>query len=321
MRFLVTGGAGFIGAYTIKSLLNKGYSVISFDNNSDLKLVRKVLSEREYERVLFIQGDISKYAEVSQLFLKHKIDRIIHLAFLLVPDSNQKPLLAIKVNCEGFAHLLEMTRKHGTKRIVFVSSVGVFGPQEKYPVIPIPNDAPHFPQSMYGACKSLNEYLANHYHHQYGLEIIGLRFSIVYGAFREHGQSSFVFRELIEKPTNHKKSKVPYGDDVIDWLYIKDAVRAILYASIKPITKTRVFNVAGTLRPIQDAVKFIKNIYPSSKIVIKRGKIGIVWEFDSQKIRKELGFKPEFSLEQGLIDSLNIYRKSVGMDPISAKRR
>jgi nucleoside-diphosphate-sugar epimerase len=319
VKFLVTGGAGFIGSYTIKGLLEDGYSVVSLDINSDLKLLRKVLTEKEMGRVSFIQGDICDLDFIYELFAEKKIERVIHLASLLVPDSDQNPLLAIRVNCIGFANLLEVCKQLRVKRMVFVSSVAVFGPPDKYSEGFVPDDAAHFPQSVYGACKSLNEYLANHYFQKSGVEAIGLRFPVVYGAFREHGQSSFVSSELIEKTTLKLKATVPYGDDEIDWLYVKDAVRAIRLAAFNPITTTQVFNVSGTLRPIREAVNVIRQIYPDSEIEIQPGKIGNIWKFDSRRIEKCLGFKPEYSLEEGLIDSLNLYRNSSGMVPLLLK--
>ena len=176
MAYLITGGMGCIGSYVIRDLLNAGEKIIVYDFIQDLTIPRMVLTEEQLEQFTFVQGDITDLPHVLRTVQEHQIDRIIHLASWQVPACDANPPQALKIVCEGTINMFEAARIFGLKRVVWASSVAVFGSPEDYNYQQIENDAPHYPKFIYGACKSMNERYAAHYFDNYGVDTIGLRF-------------------------------------------------------------------------------------------------------------------------------------------------
>jgi UDP-glucose 4-epimerase len=181
MAYLVTGGMGCIGSYVIRDLLNAGEEMIVYDFAKDLTIPKMALTPKQLEQFRFVQGDITDLPHVLRTIKEHQIDRIIHLASWQVPACNANPPQALKIVCEGTINMFEAARIFNLKRVVWASSVAVFGSPEDYNYQQIANDAPHYPKFIYGACKSLCERYAAHYFDSYGVDTIGLRFTAVYG--------------------------------------------------------------------------------------------------------------------------------------------
>jgi len=176
MNYLVTGGTGFIGAHIVRLLIQQEEQVVAYDVVPDRNLLDHLIGKSKSNRVKVIQGDITDLAHLIRSSQEFGVEKIIHTAALLGFASSANPLLAVRVNCEGTINVLETARILRMKRVVFASSIAVFGPPEKYAQEYIPNDAPHYPSNIYGACKSFNEACANHYFNEYGVDSIAIRF-------------------------------------------------------------------------------------------------------------------------------------------------
>ena len=211
--------------------------------------------------------------------------------------------------------MFEAARIFGIKRLVWASSVAVFGSPEDYNHEQIANDAPHYPKFIYGACKSMNERYAAHYFDSYGVDTIGLRFTAVYGVGRTRGLSSFS-TQMIEAVAHGKPYVSPFGDDAIDWQYVEDVSKSIVMSCTCPATQTRVFNVKGGIRTVREGVAYLKKLVPSAQITLEPGVFGISWDYDADPIAQEIGFTPEYTMEQGILKTLNRFRELAGLDPI-----
>jgi len=312
MSYLVTGGAGFIGSYVVRGLLKKEENVVVYDLTPEENSIQQILTKQELNQIVMIKGDVVDIIQLMNIIKEYEVKKIIHLAYLLIPDSNRNPSLAVKVNCQGFNNVLEAARVLELKKVVWASSAAVFGPPEYYTDEYLADDAPHHPVSVYGACKSLNEYMASYYFDKFKVDNVGLRFTAVYGLGRIRGASAFA-TELIEKPALGKPAKVPCGDDTIDWQYVEDASKAILLAIKSKKTKTRIFNTRGDLRSIKEAAKYIQRLIPGADVTLKPGKFGIIWKYKTRRIEQELGFKPEYSMEKGIKKTVNILRQKADL--------
>ncbi len=315
MAYLITGGMGCIGSYVIHDFLNAGEKIVVYDFVHDLTIPKMVLTEEQLERFTFVQGDIADLPHLLRTVKAHEIDRIIHLASWQVPACNANPPRALKIVCEGTINMFEAARIFNLKRVVWASSVAVFGSPEDYDYQQIANDAPHFPKFIYGACKSLNERYATHYFDNYGVDIIGLRFTAVYGVGRTRGMSSFS-TQMIESVALGQPYVSPFGDDAIDWQYVEDVSRSIVMSCICPSTKTRVFNVKGGIRPVKEGVAYLKKLAPDAQITLEPGVFGISWDYDATPIAEEIGFTPAYTMEQGILKTFNRFRELAGLDPI-----
>jgi nucleoside-diphosphate-sugar epimerase len=147
------------------------------------------------------------------------------------------------------------------------------------------------------------------YFDKYGVDGVVIRFGRVYGA---PGKGSNILvvsgsatstEELIVKPALGKPGKVPYGDAVVNWLYVEDAARAVVLASRTGITKTRSFNVNGDIRTMAEAVDCVRKLVPDAKFTMLPGSaetVGRTVKWDTTRAKEEIGFEPQWTLEQGI---------------------
>jgi UDP-glucose 4-epimerase len=274
-----------------------------------------VLTPEQLERFTFVQGDITDLPHVLRTVKEHNIDRIIHLASWQVPACNANPPHALRVVCDGTINMFEAARIFNLKRVVWASTVAVFGAPEDYNHQRIENDAPHFPKFIYGACKSLNERYASYYFDNYNVDIIGLRFTAVYGVGRTRGMSSFSTK-MIEDVALGRQGVVPFGDDTVDWQYVEDVSRSIAMACTCPTTKTRAFNVKGGIRPVREGAAYLKQLVPDAEITLEPGVFGISWDYDATPIAEEIGFTPTYTMEQGILKTFNRFRELAGLPAV-----
>jgi nucleoside-diphosphate-sugar epimerase len=307
VAYLITGGSGCVGAYVIRDLLARGERVVNYDLDTRQEILQQVVDPQVLEGLVTVSGDITDAANLNRCIKQHQVDRVVHLASLQIPASNANPPLAERIIVGGLINVLEAARLFELKKVVWASSVAVFGLPEEYGNSTVANDAPHRPQSVYGACKSLGEYLLDYYGRTYGVNGIGLRYTAIYGVGRERGLSSFT-TEMIRKAAAGEAYEVPFGDDIIDWQYVEDVSELTLRAAQVDKTKTRVFNTAGDFRPVREGVDYLKNLVPDARLTVKPGRFGITWDYDTEPLRRELGFQPQYNMEQGIQKTLNIYR-------------
>jgi len=316
MAYLLTGGLGCIGTYVIRDLLAAGEKVVVYDFAHDLTIPKMVLPIDQIDQFTFVQGDITDLPSILRTIQENEIDRVIHLASWQVPACNANPPQALKVVCEGTINILEAARIFKLKRVVWASSVAVFGEPAEYDNQQIPNDAPHYPKFIYGACKSLNERYASYYFDTYGVDSIGLRFTAVYGVGRTRGRSSFT-TQLIEAVALGHPYRCPFSDDAVDWQYVEDVSRSILSASLCPQTEDRVFNVKGGIRPVKEGIAYLTRLVPEAQITLEPGLFGISWDYDATAIAKQIGFTPTHTMEQGILKTLNRFREIAGLAPLA----
>lgn len=312
MKTLVTGGAGFIGSYVVRELLRAGHEVVAYDIQIAENSLDHVLNEAEHRRVTLVKGNVTDAAKLEEAIEAFGVDSIAHLASPLSAQTEGNPEFAIHNMIEAQQTVLEAARKAQLRKVVWASSVAVYGASSCYPSVPLPNDAPHFPLSLYGACKSFNEYLAAHYTKNYGLDTLGLRFPLVYGVGRMRG-SAMYFADLVEKPVLGLPCRLPMADAEYDWFYVVDAAVLVVRALSVGMTRTRCFNVGCEFASMRKAVALIREWLPDSVFELEPGEYPIVEEYDCSVVEQEVGFTPSWPLEKGLRECLEIVRERAGL--------
>ena len=306
MNYLITGGTGFVGSYVARDLLRRGDKVVLYDYMV-ANVLQQILTVDEIKKLTIATGAITDLARICGLIKEHKIDKIIHLASLLHPYSDDYPAEALQVNIIGQSTILEAMKLMDVKKLVYASSVVVYGNQTSHKEMILGNDEHHAPVSIYGATKSFNEYLTNHYSSKWNLDTVGLRYTLVYGPGRARGATSFI-NALIE-PALGKTAVVPFGDDVVDWQYVEDISALTIKCSDIGPTKTKIFNTSFDVRSIREAGDYIKKLIPDAQIEYQSGKFGLAWHLDDSLLQQEIGFKPQFSMEKGLKNTINYIRR------------
>lgn len=312
MRFLVTGGTGFIGSYLVMDLVTKGEKVVIYDISPNLQAVKEVLND-----ITIVQGDILNFSKLIRTVKENEIDQIIHLTALMVTDAADDPLMALEINCKGFNYILEVARIIGIKRVVWASSVAVYNTSKYYNEKPVNEDCATIPTTLYGATKVYGEFLGKYYFETFGVDSIALRFPIVYGPGRIRGRNT-VFNHVIEKPVIGESFTLPWGcPEWIDMLYVKDAAKGILLACFAENLRYKTYNMSGIRCSLDNFIKLVRKYVPNADIKFSNAPqksfyAGSPPIIESNRALEELGFQPEYSLEKGIEEHIAIFRQHAG---------
>jgi nucleoside-diphosphate-sugar epimerase len=316
MTYLVTGGTGFIGSRVVRDLVREGESVVVYDWIPEYTILERLLTKDEIKnKVKIVRGDVTDFAHLISTIKQNNVEKIVHLAALLLHDVNANPLLAVKINCEGTVATFEAAKLLGLKKVVWISSGSVFGPPEAYPQEYIPNDAPHFPQNLYGGTKSLDEQFAAYYADRYGLDIEAIRLVLVYGAWQSRGRTAAIIREMVANPALGKPGKVPAArDNILGWTYVDDASRAIVSACKAPRTQNRAFSVRGMIHSVGEIINYVTELIPEAEISVlslekSQSHLIMTCKYDMTAIEEELGFRLQWTMKQGIKETINMIRR------------
>ncbi len=323
MTYLVTGGTGFIGSRVVRDLVREGEQVVVYDWTPERIMLERLLTREQLDnQVKIVQGDVTNFGHLSGVIKQYNIEKIVHLAAFLLHDVNANPLLAVKVNCEGTVATFEAARLFGLKKVVWISSGSVFGPPEAYSQEYIPNDAPHYPQNLYGGTKSLDEQFASYYADKYGLDITAIRLVLVYGAWQSRGRTAAIIREMVSNPALGKPGKIPAArDNVLGWTYVDDAAHAIVLACKSGKTKTRSFSVRGAIHSVGEIIDYVKELIPDANVSVlslekSQSHLIMTCKYDMSRIEEELGFKLQWTMKQGVKETINMVRRDKGLPTV-----
>jgi len=295
-KFLVTGGAGFIGSHLCEKLLKQGHSVVCLDNfyNGNLNNIRGLFN---HEKFHFVEGDILDFELLKEV--TEGCDYIMHLAGQIhVEKSIIRPDETMRINLQGTRNLLEICRQKKSIGMTFASSAEVYGEKDGTHS----EQSPLNPQSPYAASKVAAEALCVSYYHTYKTNVRVIRNFNTFGPRqRSYGYGSVI--AIFARRALDNKSLIIYGDgeQTRDYQYIEDAVDG--YISSLRMPPGEVFNTGyGKDHSILKIAEMIIEITKSSsKIVHAEPRPGEVryLNCDIEKA-KSFGHTPRFSLKQGL---------------------
>ena len=296
MKILVTGGVGFIGSHLVDRLAAEG-EVRVIDNLSSGRL-ENLAHRRDVEVIV---GDLKNPQDAQKAV--RGVDAVFH--FAANPEvrvSTTNPDVHFSENVVATFNLLEAMRKNDATQLVFASSSSVYG---EPPQIPVDEEAPLRPVSVYGASKAACENLIHAYAKLYGFRAVALRYANVVGPRLRHGVIWDLINKLKKNP--HELEILGDGKQVRSYIYIDDAVEATLLAWKKTNDAYAAYNVAAedwiTVDEVADQVieaMGLTNVKKTYKPVLH----GVGWPGDVKKIAlkidkiKQLGFKPQLNSKE-----------------------
>lgn len=314
---LVTGGLGFIGAHVVHGMLAAGSDVVVIDRAPENNAADEVLSREERAAVQCVAREIPAQEPLAELLSRHGVETVVHLASPLATVTEVHEQTVVDQLIAPSIALFEACRREGVRKVVWASSVGVFGMRRDYASLPIGNDAPHHPITLYGAAKSFLERMAAHYTAAHGLDTLGLRFPLVYGPARQRGGGQFTTR-LIEGAALGKRCEVESADDTNSWMYVEDVARSVMLAAGAEQTPSRALTVVGHTATTREVAAILSECFPEAELVLKPGESGLVAEFDPAPALAEIGYSPAHTLRDGLLATANAARDRAGLPALAA---
>ena len=303
MAKLVTGGTGYVGAETVRQLVNRGERVVAFDIN----IVNYRIEDVE-KKVKVVRGDLGNFNEVLNLFKDNKIDAVYHMGSMLSWMSELNPWASFRSNVLGTYHVLEACRLFGLPKIMFTSTLGTFGLGMEGVVS---DTTLQRPTILYGAGKLYGEGLGRWYASKFGLDFRSVRYAQMIGPnVRTPGHWG---PPMIEDAILGKPNICEFGtpDSVGSWIYVTDAAKAAVDILDAPKEKIQMmnYNVAG-IPPVitaRETEAILKKRYPGFKVEYKmspdpRRMARGMEVFDDSYARREWGWSPVYNTSEAVIE-------------------
>lgn len=320
MRILLTGSAGFIGFHTALALLERGDTVIGFDNfneyyDPDLKEARTTILEG-YENFSLMRGDITNLQDLEAAFTalmkdasKDEETRICHLAAQAgVRHSIEHPDEFLRDNIQGFGYVIELTKKHNVGGLIYASSSSVYGNNKEQPNRETHNTDNQV--SLYGMTKKANELQAHVYWDLFDVHSTGLRFFTVYGPYGRPDMALFLFANWI---VNGKPMQV-FGEGKMqrDFTYVDDIVSGIV-SSLDHNYECEVFNLgAGHTEELMDYITALEGALgmegEKDMLPMQPGDV-VSTAADITKAKTMLGYEPQTRIAEGVPRFVDWYKE------------
>jgi UDP-glucose 4-epimerase len=304
-RFLVTGGAGFIGSHLVDMLLEQeAAQVVIFDNfiRGEMHNLTQALQDQRTE-VFEVKGDLTHLNELNRATLG--MDGVFHLASLCLAHCQEFPRSGLDVNVVGTFNLLDACVKNGIQRVMFASSSSIYG---NAVYSPMDEDHPHENRNFYGATKIAGEALIRAFHFKYDLEYLAYRFMNVYGPRQDYlGVYIAVIIKIIDR-LHQNLSPIIFGDGSqgFDFVFVKDVCRSLVLGMESSLSDESYNISSGKQTSILELCKTIIKLMDKEEIPIEfkevndntlvKNRIG-----STEKAKKELEFEVDTSLEEGLM--------------------
>jgi UDP-glucose 4-epimerase len=288
---LVTGGLGFVGRYLVRRLTADGHRVISYNRD---------FSESDDPSVVAVQGELYDIPRLLRTLQEHEVDRIAHTAAMSHPElSIDLPVTTFTANVEGTLHLLEAARLTGVRRVVNFSSECAYGDQETGLV---QEDARPLPNTPYGVTKVATELMGRVYGRLYGVDVISLRITEVYGPGNPMPE---VLREMIAAAVHGRPFRLDEGGEHrFQFVHAEDVARAAHAALEVGDHGHSVYNVTGGRQvTLREAAALVEEVLGTGEFAVGPGHIATLdrqGPYDITAAERELGYTPLRSLEDGI---------------------
>ena len=311
MSIMVTGGNGFIGNRILRKLLERGESPVCFDLAPPRPNLAPYL-----DRIPTYRGDVTQLPQLLEAIQTHNVRRIIHLAALLPPDTENRPHFAMQVNIGGTNNVFEAARWSGIERVVYASSIAVYGVQETFGPRPITEDDLSDPINVYGMTKSVNDFAARRYADLYGLDLRGIRICTVFGHGRVTGMTGMIGGLLASLPAIGQPIALPFHEsEPSPMIHAEDAAEIFVRAALAEKLNHPVYISGGHLATIKDMADAVRSIIPNAQITTGDRTVPHVYLVDNSRMLADLGYELP-PLPHRIRDHINDARAEANLAPL-----
>jgi UDP-glucose 4-epimerase len=316
VKFLVTGGTGFIGWRVVRNLLDRNIPVVVGEWQVDPAVVSR-LAGAELASV-----DVSDPASLQAVFASHPdITHVIHLAYLMSAEVEANPPLGARVNILGMIHLFEAAVRQRLKRLVFTSSETVYGAsQATYGDRDVREEdfcgpADHF--FTYGVMKTLNEFMAQKYVQKHGISIACVRPPVVFGYGRKRGSVLWA-EDFATLPALGRPVTLPFPARTRDsWIYVDDCAEQLVRLSLQPQLGHFAYNSGGETVSAMELAELVRRWLPEAEIHFdeSRPPTPLIDRMSGERLEREIGFRLR-PLADGIRHHIKESRQAAGLAPV-----
>ena len=292
-NILIFGGCGFLGSWITKALLKKNLKITIFDLRIKTDLLKNLIGN-DLNKINFIEGDISDYEQV--LKATEDMNYILNLAGLMTPDCSSNPSLGAEVNVKGSINVFEAIKKNNIKFLIYTSSGGVYGNEDKYNP---------FPETHYGAFKLAVEGMARAYFNESLISSVGLRPFVIYGPGREVGGTAGVTLACKAAKQNFEYTVGFSGK--VGFVYVEDVTNLVERLIDKAPVGAITMNINGITTSVENFVSIIKKNIPDANVKFSGKPLSVVEEILGGEPSKTFKDFKYTSLDNGIYKTINFY--------------
>ena len=258
MTTLVIGGAGFIGVRVTRRLLERGEDVVCMD----IGPLRTSYPDME-DRLTYVRGDVTQFEDVLRATIEARPDRVINLSYI-VGGGEVEPRKNLLINVVGMDNCFEAARLCGVGKVVYASSLATTGDQSHFGDKTVNEDDPVYGVTQYARHKQFNEFQAQLYRSNYGLDIVGIRPANVAGPDKARGSVDHV--QCITLPARGLPVTLPFKTRMRTPIYVEDISEVFVRVSMAASTKYNLYNSGGTPISISDIADMVRGYLPDAQI-------------------------------------------------------
>ncbi len=311
MSIMVTGGTGFIGNRIVRKLVERGEEVVCFD----LAPPRANL-DPYLDRIQVYRGDITQVPHLLEAVNTYGVRKIIHMAALLPPDTEDRPHFGMLVNIQGTNNVFEAARFTGVERVVYASSIAVFGVQDTFGERAVNEDDLSAPVNVYGMTKAANDFAAGKYIDRYGLDLRGVRICTVFGHGRVTGMTGIIGGLMMSLPAVGKPISMPFHqDEPSPMIHAEDAAEIFVRAALSDGLNHRVYISGGHLCTIREMADIVRGFIPDAQITTGDQAVPHIYLVDNSRMLADIGYELA-PLQVRVLEHINDARREAGMEPI-----
>ena len=321
-RFLVTGALGCVGSWVVKRLLDEGVETWTYDLGGSDHRLSLILTDEQMEAVHRTENDITDEKAFEAAIADNGITHVVHLAALQVPFVRANPILGSRVNVVGTTIVFETIKKYADQiqGLAYASSAGVYGARELYPPGPLANDADLLPPTLYGVHKQANEWTAEIYFRESGLESIGLRPYIVYGPGRDQGMTSTPTKAMVAAAAG-LPYHISFGGQCI-YHHADETAAIFLKAARTRLEGAPVYNLGGITVEMEVVIDAIEKAAPevAGKITYENARLPNADAIDDSELQAALGPIEWRPIEDGVRESVEDFRRAVHSGKLNVEK-
>ncbi|MFQ5893423.1 MAG: NAD-dependent epimerase/dehydratase family protein [Nitrospinota bacterium] len=300
MPVMVTGGSGFIGSRIVRKLVERGQQVVSFDLAPPRPNMQPLL-----DKIAFYKGDVTQMPQLLEAARGHGVTRVIHMAALLPPESEEPPERGMRVNVQGTNNVFELARWAGLERVVYASSISCYGGQEAYGQRPVTEEDPTNPANVYGMTKVANDFSAASYSRRYGLDIRGIRICTVFGHGRTTGATGLIGGLLISNPAVGKSVELPFRrEEPLSMINVEDAAELFVRTALSDALRHPLYLTGGHLTTLGEMADLVRSFIPHASITLGEATRPHVHLVDNSLMLADIGYEMP-PLRRRILDQIN----------------